>query len=371
MTLHGLDSRARFRHRACMKQAVVGVASLVLWACGGAAGPDGVKAVNVGFPSSRGLGALGVDPGGRVFLRVSQDVWELTGSLEADTQVWKQQDAFAGQDVSWGVPGYGAVAHDGQQWKSLSRPDAEPLPYLVAPTVFTPLLVEPDGTALAVGRDSLSAALLYRRAPQGAWTPLDGTGQPYTTFTSALRLDDGRVFAFHGSRVFELPPGLASATVAWDCDTRALGSCGASASIQSFARKLPDGRLVFLARNPQVEVYAFKPGDAELTRLARLGTAPVNGQVYGGSTQGLGVDGAGNVYLAVRTEQTGGEVHLLGHRPGAGEDDWVTAVTGLPRVVTFLGDDAGTLWLWDGSDSFTGLWKVMAKSARCKVCGEG
>ncbi len=233
-------------------------------------------------------------------------VWELTGAIEDDTQVWKQQPAFADHQVSWGVPGYGAVARDGRAWKSFTAPGAEPLPYLEGVTVFTPLLVEPSGVALAVGTEDLAFADLYRRAPGGTWTKLEGTRQRTTTYTSAVRREDGRVFAFHGSRVFALPAGLATASVAYDCDTRALGSCGSTASIQSFARRLPAGRLVFFVLNPQAEVYAVAPGDAELTRLARVGPGPIDGQLYEGRSQGLAVDGSGNVLMALRTEQSGG-----------------------------------------------------------------
>lgn len=353
-----------------LRRSLLVLALQLIGAACGASGPDGVRAVNIGFPSSREMGALGVDPGGRVFAQVGAIVWELTGAIEEDTQVWRQQAAFADHQVSWGVPGYGAVARDGRVWRSLTTPSAEPLPYLEGVTVFTPLLVEPSGVALAVGTQDLAVAELYRRAPGGTWTKLEGTRQRATIYTSAVRVEDGRVFAFHGSSVFELPPGLATASVAYGCDTRALGSCGGNASIQSFARRLPDGRMVFFVLNPQAEIYAFAPGDAELTRLARVGPGPIGGQLYEGRSQGLAVSGSGDVFMALRTEQSGGEVHLLAHRPGDAEDAWVRVVVGLPRVVTYLQDDAGSMWLWDSSDTNSGLWKVISADASCRVCGE-
>jgi hypothetical protein len=101
-----------------------------------------------------------------------------------------------------------------------------------------------------------------------------------------------------------------------------------------------------------------------------LGGTAINGQVYGGRIGQLAVDKQGTLFVLARTEQSGGEIHLLAHRLGAREDEWVTAVTGLPRVMTLLQDDAGTMWLWDGSDSRQGLFKVVPKTVTCKVCGE-
>lgn len=355
------------------------VACLVSLCCLAACepGPEGLKAVRLGFPNEAGLGTAAIDPAGRAFVSVNGRLWELTGRLEDDSQVWVNLDGYGGFELGWfAAPGYGAHASSpGNEWVSLVNPDARTFPARAenGAAVVRLLLVEPDGTGLASYTSSTSGHWLARLPPgETSWQTIEGTNQPQGNFSSAVRLADGRVFAAHGSRVFELPPGLASASVAFDCNTRELGSCGTGASVAGLMKPLPDGRLVLLVNNPQVEVYAFAPGDAKLTRLGTLGLGgtAINGQVYGGRIGQLAVDKQGTVYVLARTEPSGGEIHLLAHRLGAREDAWVTAVTGLPRVMTLLQDDAGTMWLWDGSDSRQGLFKVVPKTVTCTVCGE-
>ncbi|HEX5750488.1 MAG TPA: hypothetical protein VFZ09_29945 [Archangium sp.] len=346
--------------------------------------PGALKAVNIGFPpGARGLGALAVSPEGRPFVLMSSSsssaLWELEGSLEEDTQVWVRRElAVTPQDLLGFVEGVGLIGYafsgDRPVYLGITDEGATPLARWVDGTPVLPLWVSENGTVLGVSKLAYPQSRLLRLAPgASAWEEIAGTEPSFgmgTVIASAVLHPNGKLYATNGSRIFELPTDLSGATKLFDCDTRELGSCGVSSRlVHGGIRLAGDGTLTIAMANDEVELYSFRPGDRRLTKRAVV-RSPINEQSYFGRAQGLVVDRKGNAYVVMRTEQVGGEGHVLAHRPGAAQTEWVTVVTGLPRVLHLQMDQKDGIWLWDSSDSYTGLWKLVPSSTQCPRCGE-
>lgn len=348
--------------------------------CGGI-DPGSLKAVNIGFPPTRGLGSFIVSPEGRPFLLMSsnstRELWELEGSLEEDTQVWVRRDGITPpMDLLGFTEGVGLIAsgNDGGRFVYLAITDQgiTQLPGLADNKPIMPLWVAANGTVLGASRDFTAFTPLLRLAPGAStWEEIPGTAPSTGSGSapaSAVLHPNGKVYATNGSRIFELAADLSSATKLFDCNTRELGSCGVSSHLVAGGLRLGgDGTLTFAMANDEAELYSFRPGDAKLTKRAVV-RSPVNEQEYFGGPQGLVVDSEGNAYVVMRTQQVGGEGHVLAHRKGAAQTEWVTVVTGLPRVLHLQMDKKDGIWLWDSSDDYTGLWKLVPSSTECPRC---
>ncbi|MFY0564088.1 hypothetical protein ACN28E_09580 [Archangium lansingense] len=351
--------------------------------------PVSLKAVNIGFPPNvGGMGTFAVSPGGRVFVLMStltaSRLSELEGSLEEDTQVWvrREQPVMMSRFLRGFVEGLGLIGagiRDGR-WAHLAITDqgTTQLPGLADGTQIQPLLVAENGAVIGVPEPEYGStnSKLLRLAPgASAWVEIPGT-DPSTRSgpapASAVRHPNGKIYAMNGSRIFELAGDLSSATTLFDCDTRELGPCGESWLLVTGGLRLGgDGVLTFGKTNDEPELYSFRPGDSELTKRAVL-RSPINEQGYFGRPQGLVVDSEGTAYVVMRTEELGGEGHVLAHRSGDALDEWVTVVTGLPSALQLQIDGKDGIWLWGhSSETYTGLWKLVPSSTECPRCAGG
>ncbi len=360
---------------------LVAVLAVASTGCGGI-DPGSLKAVNLGFPpSGRSLGSFIVSPEGRPFVLMSKGgLWELKGSLEEDTQVWvRREDSVLPTDLLGFVEGVGLIGlgYGGDNrsvYLAITDQGVTQLPGLADGTPILPLLVAENGTVLGASRNFYAFSKLLRLAPGASvWEEIAGTDPSTGTANapaSAVRHPNGKIYATNGSRVFELAGDLSSATKLFDCNTRELGSCGVSSRLVVGGIRLGgDGTLTLAMANDEAELYSFRPGDTRLTKRAVL-RMPINEQEYFGGPQGMVVDSEGNAYVVMRTEQVGGECHVLAHLKGAAQKEWVTVATGLPRVLHLQMDSKDGIWMWDSSDSATGLWKLVPESLECSMCGE-
>ena len=352
--------------------------------CGDGTDPTSMKAVNIGFPPvGRSFGALAVTDDGHAYvnLQSSMGLWKLQGSLEEDTQVWVQRGDVAGNimDLPRTVPGLGIIASTSEngtngyveRYHVLTEDGFTPLPTLADGGRVMPVLKTPGGAMLGMAGSASGFRPLQRLAPGASvWEEIPNTPPSAGTTSapvSAVLHPNGKVYATNGSRIFELPADLSSATKIFDCDTRELGSCNASSNVIGGLRIDGEGHMTLAVMNDEPELYTFEPGDARLTKRAIV-RPPINDQSYFGRPFAMVVDKDNNAYVAMRTEQIGGEGHVLAHRAGDKQTEWVTVVTGLPRVLNMVMDGKDGIWLWDHSDTHTGLWKLVDEDLECPKC---
>lgn len=352
--------------------------------CGGGKNPDSLKAVNIGFPPvGRDYGALAVTDDGHAYVNLlDKGLWKLKGSLEEDTQVWVQRTDVTGNiimDLPRNAPGVGVIASvsEGEpgayvsRYRVITEDGFNAVPVLGDGSRVMPVFKTPTGALLGMAGSEQGFRPLHRLVPgSSTWEEIPNTPPSAGSSSapvSAVLHPNGKIYATNGSRIFELPADLSSATKVFDCDTRELGSCNAPSHVIGGLRIDGEGHMTLLVMNDEPELYTFQPGDARLTKRAIL-RSPVNGQGYFGRSFAMVVDQDNNAYVAVRTEQVGGEGHVLAHRAGDGQTEWVTAVTGLPRVLNMVMDGQDGIWVWDHSDTHTGLWKLVDESVECPRC---
>lgn len=314
-----------------------------------------------------------VSEDGRPFVWKSDGLWVLHGSIEEDTQVWVRTSHEGVVDLYRYAKGRGAVSRfqaSGQRYVVLGETEVTSFPGATDAPSPQPVLSTTSGIWLGAAQ-GIGTGALQRLGPGAeAWEPIAETAPSATggdATVSAVVHPNGNVYALNGARLYELSADLSAPRLLFDCNTRELGTCGASARLAAPGLQLAaDGTLAFAITHDETELYTYRPGDARLTKSARVRN-PINEQTYFG-TQGMVVDSRGNAYLLARTEQVGGECHVLVHHPGADLDTWSTIVVGLPRVMSLHIDGRDGVWLWDHSDEYSGMWKLIPKSVRCPRC---